>query len=83
LSLNAFLPKPAFFSAIHEIAVEESRKLKPELPLVGQYGLPIQDEIEFELTFKYLLTVLTYYMVLNKKIKKSIRTSFTAKLCYT
>ena len=28
--------------------LEESRKLKPEIPLVGIGGQPIRDEIEFE-----------------------------------
>lgn len=26
--------------------VEYARKLKPEIPLVGDYGIPIRDEIE-------------------------------------
>ena len=34
-------------SAIRCGAVDESRRLlKPEIPLVGQYGIPIRDEIE-------------------------------------
>lgn len=27
-------------------ALEQSRKLKPEIPLVGKYGIPLRDEIE-------------------------------------
>jgi hypothetical protein len=27
-------------------AIRESRKLKPEIPMTGSYGLPIRDEIE-------------------------------------
>lgn len=34
--------------AIHKDAVIESRKLKPEIPLVGIDGIPITDEIELE-----------------------------------
>ena len=34
--------------AIHYNALEESRKLKPEIPYVGLGGKPIRDEIEFE-----------------------------------
>jgi len=34
--------------AIHRNALELSRKLKPEIPLVGNYGIPIRDEIELE-----------------------------------
>jgi hypothetical protein len=30
-------------------AVEESRKLKPEIPRVGAFGIPIHDELEMEL----------------------------------
>jgi GNAT superfamily N-acetyltransferase len=30
-------------------AVNASRLIKPEIPLVGYYGLPIRDEIEFEM----------------------------------
>lgn len=35
--------------AVHENAVEESRKLKPEIPITGINGIPIRDEIEMEL----------------------------------
>jgi hypothetical protein len=34
--------------AIREGAVERSRTLKPEIPLVGAGGIPIRDELEFE-----------------------------------
>ncbi len=37
-------------AAIHVRAIEESRKLKPELPLLGYDGIPILDEIELERT---------------------------------
>jgi len=36
--------------AIHEGAIEVSRRLKPQIPLVGRGGVPIRDEIEFELS---------------------------------
>jgi ribosomal protein S18 acetylase RimI-like enzyme len=36
-------------AAIHRGAIAESRKLKPEIALVGVGGRPIEDEIEFEL----------------------------------
>jgi ribosomal protein S18 acetylase RimI-like enzyme len=35
--------------ALHRNALEASRKLKPEIPLVGIDGIPIRDEIELEL----------------------------------
>jgi N-acetylglutamate synthase-like GNAT family acetyltransferase len=34
---------------VYRGAAEESRKLKPEIPLVGYHGIPIRDEIELEL----------------------------------
>ncbi len=34
--------------AIHHNALEESRKLKPEIPQIGLGGKPLRDEIEFE-----------------------------------
>lgn len=35
-------------AAVHVNALEESRRLKPEIPLTGYDGIPIRDEIEFE-----------------------------------
>jgi GNAT superfamily N-acetyltransferase len=35
--------------AVHHDALEQSRTLKPEIPQVGEYGLPLRDELEFEL----------------------------------
>lgn len=35
--------------AIYPNAITHSRKLKPEIPLIGNYGIPIRDEIELEL----------------------------------
>ncbi|MFC1852016.1 GNAT family N-acetyltransferase [candidate division CSSED10-310 bacterium] len=37
------------FVAVHRQAIEQSRRLKPEIPHKGYYGIPIQDEIELEL----------------------------------
>ncbi|MBX3074610.1 GNAT family N-acetyltransferase [Candidatus Obscuribacterales bacterium] len=34
--------------AVHPNAIDESRKLKPSIPLVGNYGIDIRDEIELE-----------------------------------
>jgi ribosomal protein S18 acetylase RimI-like enzyme len=39
-------------SAIHINAVEKSRLLKPEIPLTGENGIPIRDEIELEIWIK-------------------------------
>jgi ribosomal protein S18 acetylase RimI-like enzyme len=35
--------------ALHRDAVTAGRRLKPEIPEVGDYGLPIRHELEFEL----------------------------------
>jgi len=35
-------------AGIHCNAIETSRELKPEIPLVGRDGIPLRDEIEFE-----------------------------------
>lgn len=36
-------------AAIHVNALAESRKLKPEIPLIGFDKIPLRDEIEFEM----------------------------------
>jgi len=35
--------------AVHRNAAEEARKLKPQIPLVGEHGIPLRDEIELEM----------------------------------
>jgi GNAT superfamily N-acetyltransferase len=35
-------------ATVHEGAVQRSRTLKPEIPLVGAGGIPIRDELVFE-----------------------------------
>jgi hypothetical protein len=37
--------------AVHPNALEQSRQLKPEIPLIGLDGIPLRDEIELELVF--------------------------------
>ena len=34
---------------VHRNALEVSRKLKPEIPLIGNDGIPLRDEIELEI----------------------------------
>jgi len=36
-------------AAVHRGAVNESRKIKPSIPLIGMNGSPLRDEIELEL----------------------------------
>ena len=33
----------------HRNALEFARKLKPEIPLIGNNGIPLRDEIELEM----------------------------------
>ena len=35
--------------AVHPNAMEVSRKLKPSIPEVGNFGIPLRDELEFEI----------------------------------
>jgi ribosomal protein S18 acetylase RimI-like enzyme len=45
-----FYQKRGFsLAAIHINAVEKARKIKPEIPSIGQEGIPIRDELELEL----------------------------------
>ncbi len=50
-NLNAlrFYQKRGFtLVAVHRNALEQSRQLKPEIPLIGNDGIPLRDEIELE-----------------------------------
>jgi GNAT superfamily N-acetyltransferase len=39
-------------AAVHRNAIEQDRRLKPEIPLTGNDGIPIRDEIELEIVLK-------------------------------
>jgi N-acetylglutamate synthase-like GNAT family acetyltransferase len=50
-NLNAmrfFLKKGFSFKRIERNLIEEYRGQKPSIPIVGNYGIPILDELEFE-----------------------------------
>ncbi len=56
ITTNDNLPAVRFYQkrgftlvAVHRNALEHSRKLKPEIPLIGIDGIPIRDEIELEM----------------------------------
>lgn len=34
---------------VHRNAIEQARRLKPQIPITGQEGIPIRDEIELEM----------------------------------
>jgi RimJ/RimL family protein N-acetyltransferase len=35
--------------AVHRGAVDAARRLKPSIPLVGDHGIPLHDELELEI----------------------------------
>jgi len=51
LSALRFYQKRGFIiKAIYPNAIDISRKLRPEIPLVGKDGVPLRDEIELEMS---------------------------------
>jgi GNAT superfamily N-acetyltransferase len=47
----AFYQKRGFvLTTLHRGAVNESRKIKPGIPLIGANGIPLRDEIELEMS---------------------------------
>lgn len=56
ITTNDNLPAQRFYQkrgfrlvAVHKNAIDHARKLKPEIPDIGQNGIPIRDEIELEM----------------------------------
>lgn len=50
LNALAFYQKRGFhLAALRKDAVDSSRKIKPEIPLVAENGIPIRDELELEM----------------------------------
>jgi hypothetical protein len=41
--------------AVHRGAVDDARRIKPSTPLIGERGIPIHDELEYELEFELRL----------------------------
>jgi len=53
LSALRFHQKRGFhLVAVHRDALDVSRRLKPEIPLIGMEGIPLRDEIELELDLR-------------------------------
>ncbi len=48
-ALRFYQKRGMTIAAIHVNALEQSRRLKPEIPLIGSNGIPLRDEIELEL----------------------------------
>jgi GNAT superfamily N-acetyltransferase len=36
-------------AAVHKEAIDEARRLKPQIPALGHFGIPVHDEVELEL----------------------------------
>jgi N-acetylglutamate synthase-like GNAT family acetyltransferase len=50
LAALSFYQKRGFvLVAVYRNVLEQSRRLKPEIPLVGMDGIPLRDELELEL----------------------------------
>lgn len=49
LALHFYQKRGFSLVKVHRDALEKSRKLKPEIPEIGIGGIPLRDEIEFEL----------------------------------
>jgi ribosomal protein S18 acetylase RimI-like enzyme len=47
-AINFYKKRGFLLKANYENAIEESRKIKPEIPMIGIGGIPIKDELEFE-----------------------------------
>ncbi len=45
-ALAFYLKKGFSITKIHKNALDFSRKIKPEIPLIGNYGIPLRDEVE-------------------------------------
>ena len=48
-ALNFYQKRGFILAALCTNAIEKSRKLKPEIPITGNNGIPLRDEIELEL----------------------------------
>jgi N-acetylglutamate synthase-like GNAT family acetyltransferase len=51
-ALHFWQKRGFLIKAIYVNALEKSRKLKPEIPLIGNDGIPLRDEIELEMSLK-------------------------------
>jgi len=50
LTALAFYQKRGFeLTAMYRNAISQSRKIKPEIPIYGENGIPIRDELELEM----------------------------------
>lgn len=47
-ALRFYQRRGYMLAAVHPNALQHSRLLKPSIPLIGKYGIPLRDEIELE-----------------------------------
>jgi ribosomal protein S18 acetylase RimI-like enzyme len=47
-AIRFYLKRGYTFKRIERNAIDEYRKQKPGIPIIGNYGIPILDELEFE-----------------------------------
>jgi ribosomal protein S18 acetylase RimI-like enzyme len=47
-AMRFYLKRGFTFKRIERNAIDEYRKMKPGIPIIGNYGIPIIDELEFE-----------------------------------
>ena len=50
-SLKFYQKNGMTIKGIYCDSIKDERRLKPEIPLTGNYGIPIRDEIEIEIAF--------------------------------
>ncbi len=48
-ALRFYQKRNLVLAALHRNALDASRRLKPQIPLIGNDGIPLRDEIEFEM----------------------------------
>ena len=48
-AIKFYQKKGFYISGFYGNAIEESRKIKPQIPFIGHYQIPIRDEIELEM----------------------------------
>jgi ribosomal protein S18 acetylase RimI-like enzyme len=51
-ALRFYQKRGFFLVAVHRNALDASRKIKPQIPLIGDDGIPLRDEIELEMALR-------------------------------
>ncbi len=48
-AIGFYLTRGLRIATVHQNAVTFAREIKPSIPVIGHFGIPLQDEVEFEL----------------------------------